>query len=66
MQAMPPQWEAPRFSFGTTNQVEEWKTLYIRPIDYLEGLHIDVDMASQSKKMETNKDDVSRLRQKST
>ena len=33
------QWEAPKFSFSTTNQAKKWKT-YVRALDYLKILDI--------------------------
>ena len=29
--------EAPKFSFSTANQAEEWKVFYIRALDYLKN-----------------------------
>ena len=45
-----PQWEAPKFSFNTQDQVAEWKQFYIRVIDYLEALDIDPDQEDETKR----------------
>ena len=48
-------------SFSAANQAEEWKTLYVRVLDFLETLDIDLDAPNQAKKgMEKNQNDVHR------
>ena len=44
------QWEVPKFSFSTANQAEEWNTIYVRALDYLETLDIDIEALNQIKK----------------
>ena len=41
------QWEDPKFSFNLPNQAEDWKEFYIRAIDYLEALYIDVETLNE-------------------
>ena len=43
------QWEAPIFSFSTANQAEEWKTFYVRVLNYLETLDIDIEAPDQKR-----------------
>ena len=43
-------WEAPKFSFSAANQVDEWKTFYVRALNYLETLDIDIEALNQTKK----------------
>ena len=45
-----PYWKAPKFSFNTPNQAEEWKYFYTRVLDFLEALDIDPDVEGQGKK----------------
>ena len=42
------QWDAPKFSFRTGNEAEEWKT-YVRALDYLETLDMNIDATDQTK-----------------
>ena len=43
-------WEAPKFSFYAANQAEEWKTFYVRALNYLETLDIDPKAPNQTKR----------------
>ena len=38
------QLEAPTLSFSTANQAKEWKTFYVRALNYLETLDITLDI----------------------
>ena len=40
---IPPQREAPQFTFNAEDQAAEWQRFYIKAIDYLEALDIDTD-----------------------
>ena len=40
---------SPLISFSTANQAEEWKTFYVRAIDYVETLDIDIEPSYQTK-----------------
>ena len=44
------QWVAPKYTFSISNQMEEWKAFYVRALNYLEILDIDVDTPGQTKK----------------
>ena len=45
-----PHWEAPKFLFNSPNQVDAWKSFYIRALNFLEALDIDPDEEDQEKK----------------
>ena len=48
-----PYWEAPKFSFNSTNQVVAWKLFYTRALDFPEALDRDPNV-------EANKNDFQR------
>ena len=52
------QYEALKFSFSTANQAEEWKTFYVRNLDYLGTLNINIEALTTQKGMETDQNDV--------
>ena len=42
-------WEAPKFNFNSCWQLEDWRVLYTRAIDYLEALNIDAEEVDKCK-----------------
>ena len=44
------QWKAPNFSFSAANKAEEQNTFYIRALNYLKTLDINIDTSDQTKK----------------
>ena len=38
-----------KFTFSTQNQIDEWKALYIRAIDFLEAMDIDNESEDNTK-----------------
>ena len=45
-----PHWEAPKFSFGSQNKGQEWKSFYIKTVGFLKAMDIDIYVADDSKK----------------
>ena len=43
-------WEAPSFSFNVDNQPAAWREFYMRAIDYLETIDIDLEQEDQHKR----------------
>ena len=43
-------WEAPTFHFNSPTQSEDWRTFYIRALDYLDALDIESDQADDNGK----------------
>ena len=41
-------WEAPTFHFNSPNQSEDWSFFYTRPLDYLDALNIEPEVAGES------------------
>ena len=50
-----PRWEAAKFSFNADNQPAAWKEFYIRALDYLETLDIDLEKSRSDQKKDRNK-----------
>ena len=44
-----PWWEAPKFSFSSSHQMDNWKAFYTRALDYLEALNIDTSEPNDTK-----------------
>ena len=42
-------WEAPKFSFNSSNQAAEWQGFYTRALDFLDALDIDPEASDQNK-----------------
>ena len=49
-QHVPPQWEAPQFTFNAEDQATEWQRFHIKAIDYLEALDIDPDQEDDTRR----------------
>ena len=45
-----PHWEFPKFTFSTPNQRDEWKTFYIKAVDFLKALNINNESEEDTKK----------------
>ena len=44
------QWEVPKFSFSVADQADKWKIFYVRDLDYIETLDIDMEAPNQKKR----------------
>ena len=45
-----PHWQAPKFTFSTAQQWEEWKVFYTRAINFLEAFDINTEKEDSTQK----------------